>query len=185
MSMGLANVVTMFRIVLVVVFIAVMFADPRDASVTGSWLAFMVFAVAAASDSLDGYIARNHGRITSLGQSLDPFADKLLIGAAVVTLAMFRDFPLWAVVVILGREAAVSLLRFFVVRGGRPMPASRTGKLKTALQVPMVLLWMFPRVGTMVVVQDISVWIAVVLTVVSGLRYFVKVGSASEQGVES
>lgn len=171
-----ANLVTFGRIGLIPVFIYVMYAgettDGDAATEVGSWVAIVVFTVAAVSDSLDGYLARKHERITPLGQFLDPLADKLLIGAALVTLVMLREFPAWAAVVILMREVAVSLLRSAALRRGRSMPASIAGKIKTATQVPTVILWLFPRTGWVAGLQDVAVIVAVVLTVVSGVQYF-------------
>lgn len=142
----------------------------------GTWIAFAVFAVAALSDSLDGYIARKQGTVTRLGKFLDPLADKLLVGAALVTLVAFRGFPLWAALVIAIREVAVSLLRTAGLRRGRDMPASVPGKIKTAIQVPMVLLWLMPRRGAVLVAQDVAVWLAAAFTIWSGLQYLVKSG---------
>jgi CDP-diacylglycerol--glycerol-3-phosphate 3-phosphatidyltransferase len=134
----------------------------------------MVFAVAAVSDSLDGYLARRHKRVTSFGQFLDPLADKLLVGAALVTLVAFRDFPAWAAIVIVIREVAVSLLRVAAAGRGRSLPANMVGKLKTAVQIPTVMIWLLPRADEVAIVQDLVLWLAVVLTVVSGVMYFAR-----------
>lgn len=85
---------------------------------------------------------------------------------------MLREFPAWAAVVILMREVAVSLLRSAALRRGRSMPAWIAGKIKTATQVPTVILWLFPRTGWVEVLQDVAVIVAVVLTIVSGVQYF-------------
>lgn len=165
---------------MVPVFIYFMYAartEPgRPVTTVGSWLALVVFAVAALTDSLDGYLARRHERITRLGQFLDPLADKLLVGAALVTLVALRDFPLWAAATIVVRELAVSLLRVVALRRGKSLPASTLGKLKTALQIPTVMVWLLPRAGWISYLQDGAVWVAVVLTIVSGLQYFLRAG---------
>lgn len=174
-----ANIVTLLRIALIPVFIFLMVesgpANPEEPAVQpAAYLAFIVFSVAAMTDSLDGYLARRHNRITNLGQFLDPLADKLLIGAALVALVALREFPLWAATVIVIREIAVSVLRSLALRRGRAMPASRTGKIKTALQIPTVMLWLLPRTGLIEVAQNVSVIVAVAFTVLSGIQYFMR-----------
>lgn len=182
--MNWANVVTFGRIALVPVFVALMYADSRGAS-TGQgsthaapWLAIAVFVVASLTDSLDGYLARRNKQVTRLGTFMDPLADKLLVGAALVVLVTLRGFPLWAALIIAVREVAVSLLRSAALRRGRSMPASRFGKAKTAIQLPMVVAWLLPRAGPgwawMAVVQDVAVVAAVAFTILSGAQYFLK-----------
>jgi CDP-diacylglycerol--glycerol-3-phosphate 3-phosphatidyltransferase len=176
--MNWANLVTAVRIALVPVFVYFMYAGlEKRSDPAGSVFAFIVFAAAAASDSLDGYLARRHQTITRLGQFLDPLADKLLVGAALVTLVALRGFPLWAAVVIAFREAAVSLLRSLALRRGRSLPASSSGKLKTAIQISTVLLWLAQRRGFVAAVQNVSVYLAVAVTIASGIQYFARVRS--------
>jgi CDP-diacylglycerol--glycerol-3-phosphate 3-phosphatidyltransferase len=173
-----AVAVTFLRIALVPIFLYFMYADRQRGDETASTVApvfaLIVFAVAAVSDSLDGYLARRHKRVTSFGQFLDPLADKLLVGAALVTLVAFRDFPAWAAIVIVIREVAVSLLRIAAVGRGRSLPANLVGKLKTAIQIPTVMIWLLPRQDEVAIVQDLVLWLAVVLTVVSGVMYFAR-----------
>lgn len=174
------NLITAARIALVPVFVLIMYTGERGsgdpATAVGSWVALAVFAVAALSDSLDGYLARKYERITRLGQILDPLADKFLVGAALVALVDLRGFPLWAAIVIVIREVAVSLLRSLALRRGRVLPANSIGKAKTALQIPTVMLWLLPRVGWLAVVQDVLLVIAVFVTLFSGLVYFARAG---------
>jgi CDP-diacylglycerol---glycerol-3-phosphate 3-phosphatidyltransferase len=178
--MNWANVVTFGRIALVPVFVYLMYADARGtaagATRVGPWLAIVVFAIASLTDSLDGYLARRNNQVTRLGTFMDPLADKLLVGAALVVLVALRGFPAWAAAIIVVREIAVSLLRSAALRRGRSMPASRFGKLKTATQLPMVVLWLFPRSGWVAGVQDVAVVIAVVFTILSGAQYFLRAG---------
>lgn len=139
-----------------------------------TFAAMVVFGIAAATDSLDGYLARRRGQITRLGQFLDPLADKLLVGAAIVTLWIFRSFPLWAAVAILGREAIVSAARAWGLRKGRSMPATLPGKIKTALQVPMVIAWLLPRISIVGIVQDTLMIAVVAMTLISGAMFSIK-----------
>ncbi len=140
-----------------------------------AYVAAALFVVAAASDSVDGYLARRYEITSRLGQWLDPVADKILVTAPIVTLTAVGRFPLWAAAVIVAREFAVSVLRAWLGTGGRAMPASWWGKVKTAAQMLAVLLYLLPDLGSGV--EDIRLGIlvaAVVLTVYSGLDYFVR-----------
>lgn len=138
--MTLPNWITVGRIALVPVFLIAAFDDSVGAAVS----AFLIFLIASLSDSLDGYLARRMGTISRVGQFLDPTADKLLIGAALIVLVRTRDFPLWAALLIAFREVAVQILRTQLVRGGRDLPSSPAGKLKTVLQICMVCWWLLP-----------------------------------------
>jgi CDP-diacylglycerol--glycerol-3-phosphate 3-phosphatidyltransferase len=171
-----ATVLTLGRIALVPLFVYLMYAgrmqEAGPAGTVGSWLALVVFALAAVTDSLDGYLARRYDRVTKFGQFLDPLADKILIGAALVTLVALRGFPAWAAAVIVVREIAVSLLRGIAARRGRSLPASMLGKAKTAAQIATVMAWLLPRSGPVALVQDFALFLAVALTLASGAVYF-------------
>jgi CDP-diacylglycerol--glycerol-3-phosphate 3-phosphatidyltransferase len=178
--MNWANVVTFARIALVPVFVILMFAgapaDGPPAQRAGPWLAIVIFTVASLTDYVDGHLARSRNQVTRLGTFMDPLADKLLVGAALVVLVALRGFPLWAAVVIVAREVVISVLRSAALRRGRSMPASRFGKLKTAVQLPMVVLWLLPRSGVLVLLQDVALLAAVVLTILSGTQYLLRAG---------
>jgi CDP-diacylglycerol--glycerol-3-phosphate 3-phosphatidyltransferase len=139
----------------------------------GAYLAAMLFVVAAASDSVDGYLARRYEIASRLGQWLDPLADKILITAPVITLTAVGRFPLWAAAVIVVREFAVSALRAWLGTRGQAMPASWWGKVKTAAQMLAVLLYLLPDLGSEVRDLRFAILVAAVaLTAVSGLDYF-------------
>lgn len=167
--MNLPNAITFGRIALVPVFLAFAFGDSDAAQLT----ALAVFVLASLSDSLDGYLARRSGTITTLGQFVDPLADKLLVGAALVVLVGDEGFPLWAALVIALRELAVQVLRITRTGGGRTMPASPFAKAKTATQLGMVSWWLVPWESTN---PGHWAWIAAALvtTTVSGLEYFLR-----------
>jgi CDP-diacylglycerol---glycerol-3-phosphate 3-phosphatidyltransferase len=138
-----------------------------------AYAAAAIFVVAAATDGLDGYLARRYRSITRLGQWLDPVADKLLVTAPIVALVVVGVFPLWAAVVIVARELAVSILRAWLGVRGQGMPASGWGKVKTAAQMLVVVLYLLPDLNE--AARDARFWVlvaAVVLTVWSGLDYF-------------
>lgn len=140
----------------------------------GEVFAAALFVVAAATDGLDGYLARRYASTTPTGQWLDPLADKILVAAPIVTLTALGRFPLWAAVIIVTRELGVSLLRAWLGSRGRPMPASSWGKAKTAAQMAVVLLYLLPLGND---AGGLRVWtlvIAVALTVWSGLDYAIK-----------
>jgi CDP-diacylglycerol---glycerol-3-phosphate 3-phosphatidyltransferase len=140
----------------------------------GDVIAAAVFVAAAATDGLDGYLARRHATTTATGQWLDPLADKILVAAPIVTLTALGRFPLWAAAIIVARELGVSLLRAWLGSRGRAMPASGWGKAKTAAQMAAVLLYLLP-LGTGA--DALRLWtlaIAATLTVWSGLDYAFK-----------
>jgi CDP-diacylglycerol--glycerol-3-phosphate 3-phosphatidyltransferase len=165
--MSIPNWITIGRIILVPVFVVFAYADSDGAAVAS----FFVFGVAGASDMLDGYLARKHGTVSRAGQFLDPLADKLLVGAALVVLVGTRSFPLWAAIIIAVREFAVQWLRTSLVRRGHDLPASPLAKLKTLSQLAMIGWWLLPWNG-----ENAGHWIllvvAVVVTLWSGAEYF-------------
>jgi CDP-diacylglycerol---glycerol-3-phosphate 3-phosphatidyltransferase len=170
--MNAANLITVARILLVPIFIALLFSKVPH----GDALAAALFTIAALTDKLDGYLARRQNKVTALGQFLDPLADKLLIAAALVALVGLRRLDAWVAMVIIAREIAVSMLRIIGAAQGVSMPADRLGKAKTASQVVAVLFLLVPhhRLPHYLVFELILVWAAVVLTVVSGINYFIK-----------
>jgi CDP-diacylglycerol---glycerol-3-phosphate 3-phosphatidyltransferase len=165
--MTLPNWITIARICLVPVFVVLAYTDSDPAAVAS----FFVFGIAGASDLLDGYLARRHGTVSRAGKFLDPLADKLLVGAALVVLVDTRAFPLWAALVIAGREIAVQWLRTSVVRSGGDLPASPSAKLKTFSQLSMIGWWLLPWDG-----RNPGHWIflgiAITATLWSGFEYF-------------
>jgi CDP-diacylglycerol---glycerol-3-phosphate 3-phosphatidyltransferase len=158
----------MLRVALVPVFAwLLVFRDPP-----APVLASIVFAFAAATDAVDGWLARRLQLVSGLGQFLDPLADKLLVGTALVPLAADGRLPWWAVVVILVREFIIGLgLRIALARRGVSLPASRLGKVKTITQIGSIFLLTILDRGSDWALA--SVYVAVVITVVSGALYFV------------
>ena len=133
-------------------------------------LAACVFAFAAATDAVDGWLARRLQLVSGFGQFLDPLADKLLVGTALVPLAADGRLPWWAVGVILVREFLVGVaFRVWLATRGRALPASRMGKLKTITQIAAVLLLTALDPGSTVALA--ALYVAVALTVVSGIFY--------------
>jgi CDP-diacylglycerol---glycerol-3-phosphate 3-phosphatidyltransferase len=166
---NLANVLTLLRLALVPIFLLAMFAGGGHET---PWriMAFVIFAVACITDRLDGLLARNYGMATEFGAFVDPIADKMLIGSALVALSMLGDLPWWVTVVILIREIGVTLLRLAVIRRG-VIPASWGGKLKTFVQAVAIGLFVLPLFGPFLIAASVVMGAAIVLTVLTGFDY--------------
>lgn len=172
-SWNLPNALTMGRLLLVPVFVVVGWVGySRPDAGWQAWAA-LVFLVAAVTDFIDGELARRTGQVTSVGKILDPIADKALTGSALVLLSWFDMLPWWVTVVVLGREIGVTLLRFWVIRHG-VMAASRGGKLKTALQILAITLFLLPLASGGRAVAEWVMAAAVVVTLVTGVDYVVR-----------
>jgi CDP-diacylglycerol---glycerol-3-phosphate 3-phosphatidyltransferase len=179
-QLNLANSITIARILLVPVFLVVLLSGLPEP--WGDLAAAAVFIIAAATDKLDGYVARRSKQITTLGQFLDPLADKLLIAAALIALVAQDRVAAWVATVIIVREVAVSVLRIVGVSQGVSIPADKYGKLKTVLQIVYIVYVLFPtgqiaefiHVSTdvAVIIQWILAAVTVVVTLYSGVRYF-------------
>jgi CDP-diacylglycerol--glycerol-3-phosphate 3-phosphatidyltransferase len=176
MTLNLPNSITFFRVVLVPVLMTFLLVDVRY----GDVFALVVFVLAAASDSLDGYLARRFRQTTALGAFLDPLADKLLVTAALVSLIELRELSAWVAMVVIAREFAVTGLRMVAAVQGTVIPASKWGKAKTASQMLAIAAliieprWIKP--GWTLGGQRVTwylVLLMLVLTVVSGVDYFV------------
>lgn len=169
---NIANILTMTRLVLVPVFLMTLFAG--GAHSTG-WrmVAFLVFAVGSITDFIDGHLARKYGLVTDFGKVVDPIADKALTGAALFGLSILGELPWWVTLTIAGRELAVTLLRFWVIRYG-VIAASYGGKVKTFAQIIAIGLYLLPLPAAFDPVLWVGMGIALVLTVVTGLDYVVR-----------
>jgi CDP-diacylglycerol---glycerol-3-phosphate 3-phosphatidyltransferase len=179
-QLNLANSITIVRILLVPVFLVLLLGGlPQP---YGDLAAAAVFILAAATDKLDGYVARRSKQVTTLGQFLDPLADKLLIAAALIALVAQDRVAAWVATVIIVREIAVSVLRIIGVSQGVSIPADKYGKLKTVLQIVYVVYVLVPtesiarfiHVSTdvAVIIQWILAGVVVIVTLYSGVRYF-------------
>ncbi|MGK4580897.1 CDP-diacylglycerol--glycerol-3-phosphate 3-phosphatidyltransferase [Kitasatospora sp. HPMI-4] len=166
---NIANVLTMVRLLLVPVFVALLFAagghDPKWRSV-----AWASFAVAMITDLFDGELARRKGLVTDFGKIADPIADKAIMGSALIGLSVLGDLYWWVTVVILARELGITLLRFWVIRYG-VIPASRGGKLKTLTQGIAVGMYVLVLTGWLATGRAVLMGLAVVLTVGTGIDY--------------
>jgi CDP-diacylglycerol---glycerol-3-phosphate 3-phosphatidyltransferase len=182
---NLANKITLVRIFLVpvvMIFLLIRFdfGVMRLGVVTlrvSELIATFVFIIAAVTDGLDGYIARKSKTITNLGKFLDPLADKLLITAALISLVDMQRLPAWIAIVIISREFAVTGLRLIAVAEGHVIAASTLGKIKTIVQIVAIVSLMlnnFPFSNFAFPFSIIVTWLAVIITILSGLDYFYK-----------
>ena len=165
--LNIPNVLTLARILLVPVLVVALLVETPN----GSLIAAVVFALAAFTDGLDGYIARSRDSVTSFGRVMDPIADKLLIVAALVSLVSLDRVAAWVAMVIIARELAVSGLRTVAAQDGVVIPASLLGKVKTIVQVAAVMALIAAPDSGAAWVQALVV-ATVVITVVSGADYF-------------
>lgn len=186
--MNLANRLTIIRIFLVPVFL-IFIALKID---YGTFIATFIFILASLTDKLDGYIARSRNQITTFGKFMDPLADKLLVTSALISLVELQVIPGWAAVIIIAREFAISGLRTIAAGDGVVIAASWWGKIKTVIQIiaiialllkvninnSQILLEKFTYNnvlhGLYVYLPDILLYIAVVITILSGIDYFNK-----------
>ena len=166
LPLNLPNVLTLLRVLAVPVIVVALL----DETPNGDALAAAVFALAATTDGLDGYIARRRQDVTTFGKLMDPLADKLLIVAALVSLVSLGRLAAWVAMVIIARELAVTGLRTVAAEQGVVIAASWLGKLKTALQVVAVFALIIWNPAPLAV--DVLVYAAVAATVISGADYF-------------
>ncbi|MCS1351237.1 CDP-diacylglycerol--glycerol-3-phosphate 3-phosphatidyltransferase [Mechercharimyces sp. CAU 1602] len=183
--MNLANRITLARIFLVpvVMFFLLVSYDfgqvyiGKEAISLNEIIAAFIFILAAATDGLDGYIARKRKIVTNLGKFLDPLADKLLITAALISLVEMQRLDAWVAIVIISREFSVTGLRLVAAAEGQVIAASPLGKLKTIIQIVAIaalILNNFPFSYFAVPFSEILIWLAVIITVISGVDYFYK-----------
>ncbi len=175
--MNLPNALTLGRIFLVPLLVVVLLTKFEGRLVFGvpkELVGAAIFGIASLTDWLDGYLARRRKQVTTLGQFMDPLADKLLITAALVSLVQMDLAQSWMVVVILGREFAVTVLRSIAHSRGIAIPASPMGKFKMASQVVAILLLILGRehLRQFFVLGKIALWVAVLTAVLSAIDYY-------------
>lgn len=177
-SWNLPNLLTISRVVLVPVFIVMLLLPQQP---LGRWLALLVFILASLTDRYDGLLARKNNQITNFGKIADSFADKLLTGAAFIMFSYLGDLPWWVTIVILVREWGITLMRFAMVKV-QVMAAGMGGKAKMVLQIVGITMLLVPWVsllgegagGGLVKVSQAVIYLAMILTVATGIDYVVK-----------
>ena len=175
--MNLPNAITIGRIFLVPLLVVVLLTKFEGRLIFGvrkELVGAAIFGIASLTDWLDGYLARRRQQVTTLGQFMDPLADKLLITAALVSLVQMDLAQSWMVVVILGREIAVTVLRSLAQSRGIGIPASPLGKFKMVSQVIAILLLILggDHMPQFVLLGKIALWIAMLTAVASAFDYY-------------
>ena len=169
--LSLPNGVTIIRIAAIPIILLLLFTSGQ----TYKTITAILFLLVAGTDTLDGYLARTRGMVTILGKFLDPLADKLLIVTALIALISARGIPVWMVIVIVGREIAVTGLRGLAVSQDVVISASALGKYKTVFEVASISFLIFD--GNLFGIDFFQVgmvllWVAMGIAVISGIDYF-------------
>jgi len=163
---NLPNRVTLVRIFLIPVFVAVVTLRIPY----GDYIAAVIFILAASTDGLDGYIARKKKMVTNLGKLMDPLADKLLVSAALLVLVELQRLPAWVALIIIGREFAITGLRALAAADGNIIAARWLGKVKTVTQI-VAIVALFIR-DLPLILGYTAMGVAVFFTIWSGWEYF-------------
>jgi CDP-diacylglycerol--glycerol-3-phosphate 3-phosphatidyltransferase len=198
--MNLPNALTLTRIFLVPLLVVVLLTKFEGRQILGlpkEVIGAVIFALASITDWLDGYFARRRKQVTTFGQLIDPLADKLLISAAFIALVQMDLAPAWMVLIIIGREFAVSGLRSIAFARGLSVPPSSLGKLKMVAQVIAILglLLASEQLPGFLILGQVGLWIAMLSALVSGFDYYLRYGrvldpraaqvGASSEGMDS
>src|SRR5450759_4014714 len=181
--LGLANWITLIRMTFIPVFLVFLlgqFGGSQTWVVWRPWLAAAGFTVLAATDAVDGYVARTRNEVTTFGKFIDPLADKLLVTAALVGLVQLGTLPGWVAIVIISREFIVSGLRMVAVAEGLVIAAAPSGKVKTVFQIIAIVMFILKGARAFppqwVVLLNWASWVvmgvALILTIVSAAEYF-------------
>ena len=177
--MNLPNKLTMFRVILIPFFVFFLLAPYFEGY--GNYVAVAIFIVASLTDLLDGKIARKYNLVTNVGKFMDPLADKMLVSSAFICLVAQNKIAAWIVIVIIAREFVISGFRLVASDSGVVIAASYWGKFKTNFQMFAIILLMlnlgenFPAyAGGIHIVEQILIYIALILTIVSLVDYLAK-----------
>ncbi len=171
--MNLPNKLTVFRVILIPFFIAVLMTN--CAGEMSNWIALAIFIIASLTDMLDGKIARKYNLVTNFGKFMDPLADKMLVCSALICLTAMGKIPAWMVIVIVARDFVISGFRLVAVEQGKVIAANYWGKFKTAAQMVMICLVVADiTIGAVQMITEAFKWIAVILTIISLGVYLVQ-----------
>ena len=172
MEMNLPNRLTILRVIMIPFFVVFLLLDKGFAT---EMTALVLFAAASLTDFFDGYIARKHNLVTNFGKFMDPLADKLLVCSAMICLIELGRLPAWIVIIIIAREFIISGFRLVASDNGVVIAASYWGKFKTVSQMFMIMLLIIHPEGTVFFwLEQILIYVSLILTVVSLLDYVMK-----------
>ena len=171
--MNLPNKLTVLRVIMIPFFVVFMLTDiGGDYS---NYIALAIFCVASLTDMLDGKIARKYNLVTNFGKFMDPLADKLLVGSAMICLIPMDKLPAWIVIVIISREFIISGFRLVASDNGIVIAASYWGKFKTVSQMFMIIFLILDLPGGVAqTIETVLIYLALILTVVSLIDYIAK-----------
>lgn len=170
--MNLPNKLTVLRVIMIPFCLVCLMCECIP---FGNWIAVAIFSIASITDLLDGKIARKYNLVTNFGKFMDPLADKLLVCSAMIALIELDRIPAWVVIVIIAREFIISGFRLVASDNGVVIAAGWWGKVKTTVQMTMIIVLMCNFGGTVFyVIEQILIYAALVLTVVSLIDYLVK-----------
>lgn len=186
--MNLANKITMTRIFLVPVFVLFLTSIPKNIINTYSsfhltyqnslLIATLIFIIASITDKLDGYIARKYNQVTNLGKLLDPLADKIMVSCALIFFVGANKTAAWIVILILGREFAVTGFRVIAAKNKKVLAADKLGKIKTVIQIIAIILTLLGNYPLSSIsnlpFSEVTMIIALIITVFSGANYIIK-----------
>lgn len=172
------NLITVLRLVFIPVGAYTLFKNGGN-DPTWQYISWVVFFLLGMSDVLDGKLARSRGAITEFGKFLDPVADKVMIGTAMVSLSILDRLPWWITIVILGREIAITIFRVAVIRNG-VIPANKGGKIKAMMQGFGVGFYVLPLGQNFLWFRDGFMYLTILVTIVTGLYYVKSAFSKSE-----
>lgn len=172
--MNLPNKITMLRVIMIPFFAFFMLTDMVEGS---KYIAAAIFIIASLTDTLDGFIARKYNLVSNFGKFMDPLADKLLVSTALICFVSISDnpMPVWGVIVIISREFIISGFRLVAANEGIVLAASWWGKIKTTVQMVMSVLLIVNFDGEVIdVIENIFIYAAIALTVISLIDYLLK-----------
>ncbi|GHU61083.1 CDP-diacylglycerol--glycerol-3-phosphate 3-phosphatidyltransferase [Clostridia bacterium] len=179
--MNLANQLTILRIFIIPFFVFFMLSE--NFGIYGRWIAFILFVTAAISDFFDGFFARKYNLITNFGKFMDPLADKLLVCAALVCFVHWKQIAAWIVIVIISREFIISGFRLLAADQGIVIAASPWGKVKTAVQMVMIVILILNYSGYWFNgLKQILIYLSLFLTVISLIDYLRKNSHVLQEG---
>lgn len=181
--MNLPNKLTVVRVLMIPFFVWFMLPSFGGEMAASKWIALAIFCIASLTDLLDGKIARKYNLVTNFGKFMDPLADKLLVGAAMICLVEMGRLPAWIVIVIISREFIISGFRLIASDNGIVIAASYWGKFKTVFQMAMIIVLIAAFEGSVfAVIEQILIWVSLILTIVSLVDYIVKNKEVLTQG---
>ena len=181
--MNLPNKLTVVRVLMIPFFVWFMLPSLGGEMAASKWIALAIFFIASLTDLLDGKIARKYNLVTNFGKFMDPLADKLLVGAAMICLVEMGRLPAWIVIVIISREFIISGFRLIASDNGIVIAASYWGKFKTVFQMAMIIVLIAAFEGSVfAVVEQILIWVSLILTIVSLVDYIRKNKEVLTQG---